>query len=76
LRVADAKGESDLADVANLLAVLAIRDVEPAIAILAEFFPKTAQDADKQRFVLKRILSMENPPHAPRYPDRSDPADC
>ncbi len=76
LRVADAKGESDLADVANLLAVLAIREVEPAIAVLAEFFPKTAQDADKQRFVLKRILSMENPPHAPRYPDRSDPADC
>lgn len=75
LRIADAKGESDLADVANLLGVLEITDVEPAIEILAEFFPKTGGDAGKQRFVLKRILSMENTSDAPRYPRRSDQED-
>jgi hypothetical protein len=54
-----------------LLRVLGIEDAEQAIAVLAEYFPKTAAAADKQRFVLKRILSMESPADAPRYPCRS-----
>lgn len=69
LRVADFhKGAQDMADVASLLRVLGITQVEPAIDILAEFFPKSAADADKQRFVLKRILSAEDPNDAPEYP--------
>jgi hypothetical protein len=49
LRVADfAKGASDMEDVANLLRVLHIDEVEPAIEVLAEFFPKSGADADKQ----------------------------
>jgi hypothetical protein len=75
LRVAEAKGAGDMSDVANLLAVLGIAEVEPAIEVLTEFFPKSGQDADKQRFVLKRILSMEKPSDAPRYPRRSDQED-
>jgi hypothetical protein len=73
LRVADyAKGAADMADVANLLRVLGIADVEAAIKILAEFFPKTAAAADKQRFVLKRILLEQGSGDAPRYPRRDD----
>jgi len=53
LRVSEAKGASDISDIAHLLAVLEIAEIEPAIEILAEFFPKTGQDADKQRFVLR-----------------------
>jgi hypothetical protein len=69
LRMADFdKGSRDLADTAALLRVLGIEDVEQAIAVLAEYFPKSAAAADKQRFVVKRILSMENPADAPRYP--------
>lgn len=69
LRISDAaKGTSDIADVANLLRVLDIKTVEPAIKILLEFFPKSGADADKQRFVLKRILSMDGVDHAPSYP--------
>jgi hypothetical protein len=45
-----------------------IKTVEPAIDILSEFFPKSGADADKQRFVLKRILSMDSVDHAPSYP--------
>jgi hypothetical protein len=71
-RVAETKGASDMSDVANLFAVLGIADVEPAIQVLTEFFPKSGQDADKQRFVLKRIPSMEKSNDAPRYPRRSD----
>jgi hypothetical protein len=73
LRVADyTKGAADMADVKSLLRVLGITEVEPAITILAEFFPKTAAAADKQRFVLKRILSEQGPRDAPRYPRRDD----
>jgi len=72
LRVAEVKGASDLSDVANLLAVLGITEVEPAIDILAEYFPKTGGDADKQRFVLKRILSIKATGDAPHYPRKRD----
>jgi len=69
LRVADpAAGPRDLADVAGLLKVLQIADAEEAIGILAEYFPKSAADADKQRFVLRRILSEKAATDAPRYP--------
>jgi len=72
LRVADfQKGTQDMADVANLLKVLNITDVEPAVAVLTEFFPKSGADADKQRFVLRHILSKQGQDDAPEYP-RSD----
>jgi hypothetical protein len=72
LRVANFdKGSADLADTAALLRVLGITDIEQAIGVLAEYFPKSAADADKQRFVLKRLLSGEGPTHAPRYPGTS-----
>jgi hypothetical protein len=73
LRVSDAtKGSKDLGDVAGLLGVLGITDVEPAIGVLAEYFPKSAADADKQRFVLRHILASQEPGNAPRYPRRDD----
>jgi hypothetical protein len=69
LRIADFdKGALDMADVAHLLKVLKLNEVEQAIDILREFFPKSAADADKQRFVLKRLLSGETEIDAPRYP--------
>jgi hypothetical protein len=69
LRIADFDaGSRDIADVTSLLRVLEISHVEQAIAVMAEFFPKSATDADKQRFVLKRILSVQETTDAPRYP--------
>jgi hypothetical protein len=62
------KGAQDMSDVASRLRVLNITEIEPTIDVLCEFFPKTAADADKQRFVLKRILSTGNSGDAPRYP--------
>jgi hypothetical protein len=50
LRVSDfAKGSKDIDDVRNLLGVLGITEIEPAVAILTEFFPRSGADADKQR---------------------------
>jgi hypothetical protein len=47
LRVSDfAKGSKDIDDVRNLLAVLGITTIEPAIEILTEFFPRSGADAD------------------------------
>ncbi|HEY2185472.1 MAG TPA: hypothetical protein VGH39_10805 [Xanthobacteraceae bacterium] len=72
LRVAEFdSGSRDLADTAALLRVLQINQPEDAIAILAEYFPNSALHADKQRFVLKRLLSEEGPLDAPIYPGRS-----
>jgi hypothetical protein len=69
LRVADpAAGPRDLSDVTNLLKVLDVTGVEAAIGILAEYFPNSAADADKQRFVLRHILSTEGNTDAPGYP--------
>src|ERR1043165_3480090 len=69
LRVSDfAKGSKDIDDVRNLLNVLNIADIEPAIQILTEFFPRSGADADKQRFVLKNILAKGPVENAPRYP--------
>jgi hypothetical protein len=69
LRISDfEKGQQDMADVAHLLKVLGLADVEQAIEILAEFFPKSASDADKQRFVLKRLFSGGTSIDAPHYP--------
>jgi hypothetical protein len=71
LRVSDfPKGTQDMADVANLLRVLHIVDVEQAIAVLREYFPRSAADAGKQRFMLKRLLASEAPSDAPQYPRR------
>jgi hypothetical protein len=69
LRVAKfEKGTKDLADVTGLLRVLEVKEVDAAIAILTEFFPNSAADVEKARFVLKHVLSMESPTDAPRYP--------
>jgi hypothetical protein len=69
LRISDfEKGQQDMADVAHLLKVLDLTEVEQAIAILAEFFPNSASDADKQRFVLKRLFSGGTSIDAPSYP--------
>jgi hypothetical protein len=77
LRVSDfAKGSKDIDDVRNLLGVLNITEIEPAVEILTEFFPRSGADADKQRFVLKSILSKGPVENAPRYPRRSDQEDC
>jgi hypothetical protein len=68
-RISDfAKGKQDLSDLRNLLRVLDIRDAEAAIAVFAKFFPKSAAQADKERFVLKYLLSQESQTNAPRYP--------
>jgi hypothetical protein len=69
LRVSDfGKGEQDMADVAHLLKVLNLSEIEDAIGILAEFFPNSATHAEKQRFVLKRLFSGGSAIDAPSYP--------
>ena len=70
-RVPSDKGSKDLADTSALLRVLGIRAVEEAIGVLAAYFPNSAAHADKQRFVLKRLLSAESLDDAPRYPGTS-----
>ena len=60
--------QQDMSDVAHLLKVLGLTGIEQAIEVLAEFFPNSASDADKQRFVLKRLFSGGTSIDAPHYP--------
>jgi len=62
------KGTKDISDVAGLLQVLGITAADEAIAILKEFYPNSAPDAERARFVLKHILSLESTIDAPQYP--------
>jgi hypothetical protein len=72
-RVSDfTKGTQDLNDLANLLRVLEIKEVEAAIAILAKYFPNSAAHPNKERFVIRYLLTQESPNNAPRYPRRDD----
>jgi len=49
LRVSDfERGTQDMNDVANLLRVLDITEIEPAIEILGRYFPQSATHADEQ----------------------------
>ncbi|MEA2987473.1 MAG: hypothetical protein QOG83_184 [Alphaproteobacteria bacterium] len=71
LRVAEfQKGTQDMADIAGLARVLGIKDVDEAIGILTEFYPKSTADVEKARFVLRHIMSMGSSLDAPRYPRR------
>ena len=71
LRMSDLKkGSKDLNDLAGLLRLLDITDPERAVEILAEYFPKSGADADKQRYVVRHILSLEGKTDAPSYPRR------
>lgn len=75
MRVNDpAKGEVETADIENLLQVNNIASIDEAIAVLARYFPRSAQEPDMQRFVLRHIFARLNasPPkedkNAPAYP--------
>jgi hypothetical protein len=71
LRVAKyEKGTKDISDISGLLRVLEINDADAAITILTEYFPNSAADVEKARFVLNHILSMESPADATSYPRR------
>lgn len=70
-RVADpTKGAQELQDIANLIRAAGVRSIEDAIAILARYFPRSAADAAKERFVLRHIWPEEDKGDAPRYPIR------
>lgn len=69
LRISDFdKGAQDMSDTSHRLKVLGVTEVDQAIEVLAEFFPRSAADADKQRFVLKRLLAGDVLNDAPEYP--------
>jgi len=45
----------DASDIINLATVVKADSIEKCIAILGKYFPKTAQGAEKQAFLLKRL---------------------
>ena len=69
IRILDpVKGQQEADDIRNLMQVLSV-DAEGAIRVLAKYFPRSAADSDKQRFLLKHMqaTSREANPDAPTY---------
>ena len=69
MRVADPfKGPQEGADIRHLMEVVGV-DAEGAMEVLRRFFPRSAEDGAKQRFLLKRIIGngLGEDGDAPRY---------
>jgi hypothetical protein len=63
------KGAKEVADIQNLLRVVGVSTAEEAVACLTRFFPRSAADADRQRFFLRHIWPAEGTrDEPPRYP--------
>ena len=64
------KGEQETTDIRNLLHAGEVTTIEQAIAIMAHFFPRSAREADAQRFFLRHIWPEPDEDHdvAPKYP--------
>lgn len=72
IRVLDpVKGPQEAEDLRNLMRAAAVTSVEQALAILARFFPRSAADTVKHRFLLKHVMSKEDDSDASAYPLRS-----
>lgn len=73
MRVNDpVKGPDETRDIVNLLRALKVPSIDAAINVLRRYFPKSAEDGAKQRFLLKHIWQADGGVDAPAYPVRSD----
>lgn len=71
VRLADPiKGGQEAGDIRNLMRVVGIGTAEEAVALLARYFPVSAADAGKQRFLLKHLSRLGDEADAPEYPRR------
>lgn len=70
------KGPQERSDIVNLLAVTGTRSIDAAIDVLARYFPRSATDAGKQRFLLRQLwpevecAATGGGGDAPAYPAR------
>lgn len=66
------RGAQEAADIRHLLVAARIASIDEAIAVLARYFPRSAADADRQRFFLRWLWPEQvNNDDPPRYPLRS-----
>ncbi len=63
-----AKGPQEIADIRNLLQAAGIQTIDEAVGVLAKFFPKSAVEADKHRFLLRHIWPKDSTDEPPAYP--------
>ncbi|HEX4765725.1 MAG TPA: hypothetical protein VH414_05550 [Lichenihabitans sp.] len=63
------KGQIEADDIYSPMTLLKIRTPDQAIAVLARYFPNSAKDSDRQRFLLKHLApsEMARTRDAPRY---------
>lgn len=70
IRVSDPRrGEQERLDILNLMRVVGIVSVDEAIAVFARYFPTSAANTEKQKFLLK-YMNQDGAMDAPEYPQR------
>jgi hypothetical protein len=76
MRVSDpVKGPVEIDDIRHLLRAANVASVDDAVAVLGRYFPRSAADADKQRFLLRHIWpssTADEETDAARYPVAGD----
>ena len=71
IRITDpANGPQETSDILNLARFLKLTTPDEALKVLQKFFPKTATDVAKQKFLLKHVWNQEAH-DAPGYIERS-----
>jgi hypothetical protein len=53
------KGEQETADILNLAKLLKLETPQEALAVLAKYFPTSAIDVEKHKFLLKHVWNRE-----------------
>jgi hypothetical protein len=70
IRVNDPRrGEQERLDILNLMRVVGVANIDEAIAVFARYFPTSAANAEKQKFLLK-YMNQKGALDAPEYPKR------
>ncbi len=62
------RGPQEGADIRNLMRIVGV-DLDGAMDVLRRYFPRSAEDGAKQRFLLRRLMGEDTVEdgHAPRY---------
>lgn len=72
MRITDpGKGPVEASDILNLMKVVGVNNIDGAMDVLARYYPKSAADSGKHRFLLRVLLNRGAAENAPEYPARS-----
>lgn len=71
MRINDpAKGKQESSDILNLMEAMGVNNEADAMAVLEKYYPRSAQHAERYRFLLRHLMKSGVQTNAPEYPTR------